>query len=84
MSMVLAFSLNDRIADQRQAGIGLGYVEVIFRGSAVLCQIIEAHTQRMLNLTNKIDVEVRGADFRRLRGPTYIAVIPDKSERLFG
>ena len=32
----------------------------------------------MLRLINRIDVEVRSSDFRRLRGPTYIAAIGDE------
>jgi len=40
--------------------------------------LIEQRTQRSLRLTNGIDIEVRASDFRRLRGPTYIAVIADE------
>jgi hypothetical protein len=65
-------------ADQRQADVILDYAEAAFRGSPILCQLIEARTARELRLNNGIDIEVRAADFRRLRGLTYIAVIADE------
>jgi hypothetical protein len=54
-------------ADQRQADVILDYCEAAFRGSPVLAQLIESRTARELRLTNGIDIEVRAADFRRLR-----------------
>jgi hypothetical protein len=65
-------------ADQRQADVVLDYTEAVFRDSPVLRQLIEARTARELRLTNNIDIEVRAADFRRLRGLTFIAVIADE------
>ena len=65
--------------DQKQADIVLDYIDANFRNSPILNQLIEARTQRTLRLTNKIDLEVRASDFRRLRGPTYVAVIADES-----
>jgi phage terminase large subunit-like protein len=65
--------------DQRQADVVLDYVEANFRGSPILNQVVEARTQRSLKLTNRIDIEVRASEFRRLRGPTYVAVIADES-----
>jgi hypothetical protein len=65
--------------DLEQAKIVLDYVEANFRQSPILCQLIESRTQRSLKLTNRIDIEVRASDFRRLRGPTYVAVIADES-----
>ena len=65
-------------ADQRQAAIVLDYVTAAFEGSPILKQLIEGRTQTSLRLSNKIDIEVRATDFRRLRGPTYIAVIADE------
>src|SRR5262249_12351995 len=65
-------------ADQRQADVILDYTEAAFRGSPVLAQLIEARAARELRLNNGIDIEVRAADFRRLRGLTYVAVIADE------
>ena len=65
--------------DMQQADIVLDYVEANFRHSPVLRSLIEVRNQRELRLTNKITVEVRASDFRRLRGPTFIAVVGDES-----
>jgi hypothetical protein len=65
--------------DQKQADIVLDYVEANFRQSPILRQLIETRTQRALKLSNRVDIEVRASDFRRLRGPTFIAVIADES-----
>jgi hypothetical protein len=65
-------------ADQRQADVILDYTEANFRDTPVLSQLVEARTARELRLTNKIDVEVRAADFRRLRGLSFVAVIADE------
>ena len=64
--------------DQRQALICLDYISANFEGSPILRQLIESRTQSTLRLSNNTDIEVRAADFRRLRGPTYIAVIADE------
>lgn len=64
--------------DQKQADICLDYCEANFRNSPVLAQLIESRTARSLKLTNRVDIEVRASDFRRLRGPTYIAIICDE------
>jgi hypothetical protein len=69
--------------DQRQAMICLDYITAIFDTSPILRQLVETRTQWTLRLTNGIDIEVRAADFRRLRGPTYIAVITDEIAYLF-
>ena len=65
-------------ADTRQARIILDYCEAAFEQSAMLKQMIAARTADALELTNGISIEVRPASFRRLRGPTYIAVVADE------
>ena len=65
--------------DQRQAGIVLGYCEAAFEQSPILKQLVANRTNDALELTNGISIEVRAASFRRLRGPTYIAVIADEA-----
>jgi len=64
--------------DQKNADVILNYIEANFRQSPILRQLIETRVQRTLRLTNGIDIEVRPADFRNLRGPTYICVIADE------
>jgi hypothetical protein len=65
--------------DQRQAGIVLGYAEAAFEQSPILKQLVANRTADTLELTNGINVEVRASSFRRLRGPTYIAVCADEA-----
>jgi hypothetical protein len=61
--------------DQRVAKIILDYAEASFERSPILKQLIVNRTADALELTNGITLEVRPASFRKLRGPTYIAVI---------
>ena len=65
--------------DQRQATIALNYAEAAFEQSPILKQLIAGRCADTLELTNGINIEVRAASFRRLRGPTYIAVICDEA-----
>ena len=65
--------------DQRQATIVLDFAAAAFEQSAILKQLIANRTADALELTNGISIEVRSASFRRLRGPTYIAVIADEA-----
>lgn len=64
--------------DQRNADGILNYIEANFKQSPILRQLIKSRIARTLRLTNGLDIEVRPADFRNLRGPTYIAVIADE------
>ena len=50
----------------------------LFRTRPILRQLIASRTADALELTNCITLEVRPASFRKLRGPTYIAVIADE------
>jgi hypothetical protein len=65
-------------ADSRQAKIVLDYAHAAFAGSPILAQMIANRTQDALELSNGVSIEVRPASFRRLRGPTYIAVVADE------
>src|SRR4051794_10404161 len=65
--------------DQRQAKIALDYATAVFEGSPVLSQLVANRTQDELELKNGTSIEVRAASFRRLRGPTYVAVIADEA-----
>jgi hypothetical protein len=64
--------------DQRVAKIILDYAEASFERSPVLKQLIASRTADALELTNGVTLEVRPASFRKLRGPTYVAVIADE------
>lgn len=65
--------------DQRQAKIALEYAVAAFEQSPILRQLVANQNSDTLELSNGISVEVRAASFRRLRGPTYIAVIADEA-----
>jgi hypothetical protein len=65
--------------DQRQAKITLDYCEAAFNESLILRQLVVNRTADAIELKNGITIEVRSASFRRLRGPTYIAVIADEA-----
>jgi hypothetical protein len=64
--------------DQRVAKIILDYAEACFERSPILKQLIMNRTADALELANGITLEVRPASFRKLRGPTYIAVVADE------
>ena len=66
-------------ADKRQAAVCLDYITANFTESPMLSQLVTNRTQTDLNLTNKVSIVVRSSDFRRLRGPTYLAVIGDEA-----
>jgi hypothetical protein len=65
--------------DQRQASIVLDYCAAAFEQSPILRQLVANRNADTLELNNGISIEVRAASFRRLRGPTYVAVIADEA-----
>jgi hypothetical protein len=60
------------------AKIILDYAQACFERSPILRQLIASRTSDALELNNGISLEVRPASFRKLRGPTYVAVIADE------
>ena len=64
--------------DQRTADVIFGYILSNFEASPILRQLVQSTTQRVIRLNNNIVVEVRAADFRNLRGLTFIAVVADE------
>ena len=69
--------------DVRQANIILDFAEAAFQSSDIMQRLVAQRTADALELVNGIRIEVRSASFRRLRGPTYIAVIADESAFFF-
>jgi hypothetical protein len=65
--------------DQAQSAILLDYAAAAFEQSPILKQMVVGRTQDTLTLSNGVSIETRWSNFRRLRGPTYIAVICDES-----
>jgi hypothetical protein len=64
--------------DQRVATQLLDFVEENLKGSPILSQLIVSRTSDSLELKNNIMIEVRPASFRKLRGPTYLAILADE------
>jgi hypothetical protein len=64
--------------DQRVATKILDFCEEDFNASPVLKQLVVSRSSDTLELRNHINIEVRPASFRKLRGPTYIALIADE------
>lgn len=64
--------------NQKQAKVLLNYIAGIFDLSPALSKLVVGRTQTSLSLNNRIDIEVRSADFRGLRGLTLICAIGDE------
>jgi hypothetical protein len=64
--------------DQRVAGQLLNFIEENLNGSPILKQLIVNRTADAIELKNRIRIEVRPASSKKLRGPTYIAIIADE------
>jgi hypothetical protein len=69
--------------DIRQAHIVLDYCAAIFESTPIMRQLIANRTSDTLSLTTGIDIEVRAASFRRLRGHTFAAVVADEVSYYF-
>jgi hypothetical protein len=69
--------------DSRQARIVLDYATAAFEATPIMRQLIASRTSDTLSLTTGIDIEVRAASFRRLRGHTFIAAIADEAAFYF-
>jgi hypothetical protein len=65
--------------NREQAAVVLGFVEGIFNEVPLLSSMITNRTAESLSLNNGIDIEVRSASFRGLRGVTSIGVIADEA-----
>jgi hypothetical protein len=64
--------------DQRIAKKILDFCEEDFASSPILKQLVVARTQDTIELKNHVNIEVRPASFRKLRGPTYVGIIADE------
>lgn len=65
--------------NQKQSRIALGYCEGILRESPELSHLVVSRTADAISLSNGIDIEVRAANFRQLRGVTCVAVLADET-----
>jgi hypothetical protein len=65
--------------NQKQASIALNYCAAAFERSPILKQLIANRNSDTIELTNGVNIEVRAASFRRLRGPTFIGILADEA-----
>ena len=56
----------------------LDFVQADIEGSDILRGLFRSRRSDTIELASNINIEVRPASFRKLRGPTYIAVIADE------
>ena len=56
----------------------MNFVDENLNGSPILRQLIVNRTADATELKNRIRIEVRPASLRKLRGPTYVAIIADE------
>jgi Terminase large subunit, T4likevirus-type, N-terminal len=66
-------------ANQKQAQIAFGYAQAVFETVSLLGSLVKNITADTISLTNGIDLEIRAASFRGLRGVTAVAVIGDEA-----
>lgn len=64
--------------DQRIATKILDFCEADIQNSDILRGLFKARRSDTIELSSNINIEVRPASFRKLRGPTYIGVIADE------
>jgi hypothetical protein len=64
--------------DQRVATKILDFCEEDFNASPVLKQLVVSRSSDTFELRNHINIEVRPASFKKVRGPTYVGCICDE------
>jgi len=63
----------------KQAAVAFGYAAGIFENVPMLAELVVNRTADTISLSNSVDLEVRAASFRGLRGPTCVGVIADEA-----
>lgn len=64
--------------DKKQAGIIFNYAKALIQQTPVLAALMERDTTDTLQLSNRLNIEVRPANFRSVRGYTIPAVLADE------
>jgi hypothetical protein len=65
--------------NQKQAQVAFNYCAAIFADVPLLSDLVRSTTADTISLTNGIDLEIRAASFRGLRGVTAVCVIGDEA-----
>ena len=64
--------------NSKQAAVVYNYVVGIIEATPLLASLIKSRGGEVLSLTNGVDIEIRAASFRGLRGMTCVAVVADE------
>jgi len=62
----------------KQAAVVFGYVAGIIEATPLLAKLVKTKLAETLSLTNGVDIEIRAASFRGLRGVTCVAIVADE------
>jgi hypothetical protein len=65
--------------NQRTAAVAFSYAAAIFERQPLLAGLVTNRTMDTLSLSTGVDLEIRPASFRGLRGVTAVAVIADEA-----
>lgn len=65
-------------ASIKQASIAFQYADALFTDLPLLANLVTDRSKEVISLSNRIDLEVRAATWRGLRGVTSIAVVADE------
>jgi hypothetical protein len=69
--------------DQRISKIILNYIFGILQKGALLRSLIVNRTAETIELKNGVSIEVRPANYKTLRGPTYVCIVCDEIAHWF-
>jgi hypothetical protein len=64
--------------NSKQAAVVFGYVAGIIESTPMLARLVKNKLAETLSLTNGVDIEIRAASFRGVRGVTAVAIIADE------
>jgi len=65
-------------SNAKQAGVVFSYVAGILESVPALAALVTNKTNEVISLKNGIDIEIRAASFRGVRGITAVAVVADE------
>jgi hypothetical protein len=64
--------------NEQQAAVVYNYAAALFEAKPVLARLVQRRTADTISLSTGIDLQIRAASFRGLRGVTCVAVIGDE------
>lgn len=64
--------------DRRQARVIMRYVKALLYGVPMLAQLVEREATEVVDLTNRVSIEIHTCNFRVIRGYTVVAALLDE------